>query len=201
MRCGGAFQTRKCRRRCSCAPRFRNLARSTSPRHSRTARRVGERLTGHPDVAVFIEGDCPIDYVDRSVFVAPVPSKGHSLLRRVVRAPLQPKRSDRSDYCSADPGQRVTRPSNAILVVPIPQRPGSDGAMLGRGGCRACGSGVGSNTCSACCPSRVAANLLHGSVNRNLGPTKRLIDVFAGGWWCAVFGVVVFVLVGLRQNG
>lgn len=35
--------------------------------------------------AVFIEGDCPIDYVDFSVFVAPVPSKGHSLLRRVVR--------------------------------------------------------------------------------------------------------------------
>ena len=35
--------------------------------------------------AVFIEGDCPIDSVDLSVFVAPVPSKGHSLLRRVVR--------------------------------------------------------------------------------------------------------------------
>ena len=34
---------------------------------------------------VFIEGDCPIDYVDLSVFVAPVPSKGRSLLRRVVR--------------------------------------------------------------------------------------------------------------------
>lgn len=35
--------------------------------------------------AVFIEGDCPIDYVELSVFVAPVPAKGHSLLRRVVR--------------------------------------------------------------------------------------------------------------------
>ena len=35
--------------------------------------------------AVFIEGDCPIDYVDLSVFVAPVPSNGRSLLRRVVR--------------------------------------------------------------------------------------------------------------------
>jgi len=35
--------------------------------------------------AVFIEGDCPVDYVDLSVFVAPVPSKGRSLLRRVVR--------------------------------------------------------------------------------------------------------------------
>jgi len=35
--------------------------------------------------AVFIEGDCPLDYVDLAVFVAPVPSKGHSLLRRVVR--------------------------------------------------------------------------------------------------------------------
>lgn len=35
--------------------------------------------------AVFIEGDCPIDYVDLSVFVAPAPPKGRSLLRRVVR--------------------------------------------------------------------------------------------------------------------
>ena len=35
----------------------------------------------------------------------------------------------------------------------------------------------------------------------SLCPTKRLIDAFAGGRWCAVFGVVVFVLVGLRQNG
>lgn len=35
--------------------------------------------------AVFIEGDCPIDYVDLSVFVAPAPSNGRSLLRRVVR--------------------------------------------------------------------------------------------------------------------
>lgn len=35
--------------------------------------------------AVFIEGDCPTDYVDLSVFVAPVPAKGRSLLRRVVR--------------------------------------------------------------------------------------------------------------------
>jgi hypothetical protein len=35
--------------------------------------------------AVFIEGDCPIDYVDLSVFVAPAPAKGRSLLRRGVR--------------------------------------------------------------------------------------------------------------------
>jgi hypothetical protein len=35
--------------------------------------------------AVFIEGDCPIDYVSLSVFIAPVPTKGRSLLRRVVR--------------------------------------------------------------------------------------------------------------------
>lgn len=35
--------------------------------------------------AVFIEGDCPIDYADLSVFVAPPPSAGRSLLRRVVR--------------------------------------------------------------------------------------------------------------------
>jgi hypothetical protein len=35
--------------------------------------------------AVFIEGDCPIDYVSLSVFIAPVPTKGRSLLRQVVR--------------------------------------------------------------------------------------------------------------------
>ena len=35
--------------------------------------------------AVFIEGDCPIDFVDLSVFVAPVPPDGRSVLRRVVR--------------------------------------------------------------------------------------------------------------------
>ena len=35
--------------------------------------------------AAFIEGDCPIDYVDLSVFVAPILPKGRSLLRRVVR--------------------------------------------------------------------------------------------------------------------
>jgi len=35
--------------------------------------------------AVFIEGECPIGYVDLSVFVAPTPPKGRSLLRRVVR--------------------------------------------------------------------------------------------------------------------
>lgn len=35
--------------------------------------------------AVFIEGDSPIDYVDFSVFVAPVPATGRTLLRRVRR--------------------------------------------------------------------------------------------------------------------
>jgi len=35
--------------------------------------------------AVFIEGDCPIDFVDLSVFVAPPPGEGRSLLERVVR--------------------------------------------------------------------------------------------------------------------
>lgn len=37
--------------------------------------------------AVFIEGDCPVDYVDLRVFVAPAPGKGRALLRRVVRHP------------------------------------------------------------------------------------------------------------------
>lgn len=35
--------------------------------------------------AVFIEGDCPIEYVDVSVFVAPRPRQGRSLLRREQR--------------------------------------------------------------------------------------------------------------------
>ena len=35
--------------------------------------------------AVFIEGDCPIEYVDLSVFVAPTLPEGRSLLRRSVR--------------------------------------------------------------------------------------------------------------------
>ncbi len=35
--------------------------------------------------AVFIEGDCPVEQVDLSVFVAPAPLPGESLLRRVVR--------------------------------------------------------------------------------------------------------------------
>lgn len=35
--------------------------------------------------AVFIEGDCPVDYVDLAAFVAPAPLQGQSLLRRVVR--------------------------------------------------------------------------------------------------------------------
>lgn len=35
--------------------------------------------------AAFIEGDCPIEYVDLAVFVAPAPPLGESLLRRVAR--------------------------------------------------------------------------------------------------------------------
>ena len=35
--------------------------------------------------AVFIEGDCPVTFVDLSVFVAPPPASGKSLLERVVR--------------------------------------------------------------------------------------------------------------------
>lgn len=41
-------------------------------------------LKVHPE-AVLIEGDCPTEFVDLSVFVAPVPAKGRALLRRVVR--------------------------------------------------------------------------------------------------------------------
>ncbi len=33
----------------------------------------------------FIEGDCPLDYVDLSIFVAPPPPRGVALLRRVKR--------------------------------------------------------------------------------------------------------------------
>ena len=35
--------------------------------------------------AVFIEGDCPVPFVELSVFVAPPPATGKSLLERVVR--------------------------------------------------------------------------------------------------------------------
>jgi hypothetical protein len=35
--------------------------------------------------AVFIEGDCPVDFVDLSVFVAKPPVRGQSLLDRVIR--------------------------------------------------------------------------------------------------------------------
>ena len=35
--------------------------------------------------AVFIEGDCPVDYVELTTFVAPALLEGRSLLRRVVR--------------------------------------------------------------------------------------------------------------------
>jgi hypothetical protein len=35
--------------------------------------------------AVFIEGDCPVEFADLSVFVAPPPARGKSLLERVVR--------------------------------------------------------------------------------------------------------------------
>lgn len=35
--------------------------------------------------AVFIEGDLPLDFVDLSVFIAPIPAAGHSLLRRIRR--------------------------------------------------------------------------------------------------------------------
>lgn len=35
--------------------------------------------------AVFIEGDLPLDFVDLSVFIAPIPAAAHSLFRRVRR--------------------------------------------------------------------------------------------------------------------
>lgn len=35
--------------------------------------------------AVFIEGDCPLDYVDLAAFVAPAPHEGRALLRRALR--------------------------------------------------------------------------------------------------------------------
>ncbi len=45
---------------------------------------------GNYSEAVFIEGDCPIDFVDLSVFVAPAPAKGRSLLRRVAGSAPRP---------------------------------------------------------------------------------------------------------------
>jgi len=45
---------------------------------------------GNYSEAVFVEGDCPIDFVDLSVFVAPAPAKGRSLLRRVAGSAPRP---------------------------------------------------------------------------------------------------------------
>lgn len=42
-------------------------------------------VMGDYSEVVFIEGDCPVEYVDLSIFVAPAPLPGESLLRRVIR--------------------------------------------------------------------------------------------------------------------
>jgi len=152
MRCGGAFQTRKCRRRCSCAPRFRNLARSTSPRHSRTARRVGERLTGHPDVAVFIEGDCPIDYVDLSVFVAPVPSRGTRCSDGSFV--LRSNRKGQTDQTIARPIQAsvLRGPATPSWLCPSRSDPAATGRCLGGAAAALAAAGW------AATPARLAAH-------------------------------------------
>jgi len=102
--------------------------------------------------AVFIEGDCPIDYVDRSVFVAPVPSKGHSLLRRVVRAPQQPKRSDRSDYCSDDLARALRGPATPSWLCPSRSDPAATGRCLGGAAAALAAAGW------AATPARLAAH-------------------------------------------
>ncbi len=51
--------------------------------------------------AVFIEGDCPVEYVDLSIFVAPVPRLGESLLRRVVRDQAAKRRASIERHAAA----------------------------------------------------------------------------------------------------
>ena len=51
--------------------------------------------------AVFIEGDCPLDSVDLSVFVAPSPRAGDSLLRRVTRDHAAEHRASLDRYAAA----------------------------------------------------------------------------------------------------
>ena len=51
--------------------------------------------------AVFIEGDCPVDYVDLSVFVAPAPQPGDSLLRRLIRDHTAAHRASVERYAAA----------------------------------------------------------------------------------------------------
>ena len=51
--------------------------------------------------AVFIEGDCPLDFVDLSVFVAPAPRGGESLLRRTTRDHAAEHRASLDRYAAA----------------------------------------------------------------------------------------------------
>jgi hypothetical protein len=51
--------------------------------------------------AIFIEGDCPLDFVDLSVFVAPAPEGGDSLLRRVPRDHAAEHRASLDRYAAA----------------------------------------------------------------------------------------------------
>lgn len=50
--------------------------------------------------AVVIEGDCPVEWVDLSVFVAPAPQPGESLLRRIVRDHAAEHRASLDHYAA-----------------------------------------------------------------------------------------------------
>lgn len=78
--------------------------------------------------AVLIEGDCPVDPVDISVFVAPVPAAGRSLLRRVVREHAVERQASVEQLARAleDPGALARLLGDAIgepLVALASQRP------------------------------------------------------------------------------
>jgi hypothetical protein len=51
--------------------------------------------------AVFIEGDCPVECIDLSIFVAPAPRAGESLLRREVRDYTAKHRASIERYAAA----------------------------------------------------------------------------------------------------
>lgn len=73
--------------------------------------------------AVFIEGDCPIDYVDLAVFVAPPPPVGRSLLRRVVRDHAAAHRASIEQFAQAlESPEAMARLLGAGLGEPLVAR-------------------------------------------------------------------------------
>lgn len=73
--------------------------------------------------AVFIEGDCPIDYVDVSVFVAPCPQNGRSLLRRVLRDHTRAHQTSIEQFAQAlESPEAMAQLLGTVLAQPLVAR-------------------------------------------------------------------------------